>query len=111
MTERMKKNYPMLQAIHQCSKKERKELLKCCRPTVINAICDCIPNVVHGNIPITNHQKGLLRKNIPILKELTQPRISAASKKKLIVQKGEGFLSAILGPALNALTGILGLSK
>ena len=77
---------------------------------MINAICDCITNVVHGNIPITNYQKGLLRKNIHILRELTLPRKSAASKKKLIIQHGEGFISTIWGPALNALTGILGLS-
>ena len=104
------KAFQFNQVNYRCPKKRRKEMLKSYGPAAINAICDCITNVVHGNIPISTQQKGKLRKKIPVLRELIHPKKSAAYKKKLILQHGEGFLSTILGPAIKVLASAFDLS-
>ena len=60
MTYRMKKNIPSLHALHKCSAAEQKKFLKSARPELINAICDCVVNVVHGKVSVSNYQKNKL---------------------------------------------------
>jgi hypothetical protein len=107
MTERIKRNIGMLNAIHSCSKEDKKLLLKAAKPDLVKAVCDCVVNVVHGRVPISNQVKGKLRKKIKVLKELTNPRKSTARKKKLLVQHGGGLLSSILGPIIKTIAGAL----
>ena len=75
----------------------RKAILKHCDNDLIDTICDCIYNVVKGNVPgvtpatvkkLAPHKSTLLKlmKKIP-LKE----------KKETLIQKG-GFLPLLLAP-------------
>ena len=110
MTHRMKKHYNMLNAIHQCTPDERKQLLRVAKPELIHAICDCIVNVVYGKVPISNYNKCQLRKKVTVLKKLSSSKEAAAKKKKLLIQHGGGFLSTILGPVLKTIAGaVLGV--
>ena len=70
MTHRMKKHYNMLNAIHQCTLDERKQLLRAAKPELIHAICDCIVNMVYDKAPISNYNKCQLRKKVSVLKKL-----------------------------------------
>jgi len=106
MTHRMRKNLPILKALHQCSPAEKKQLLKVARPETINTICDCVANVVHGNIPINSKQKGAFRRKIKVLKVLCDPKRKSTSKKRLLVQHGPGIFTSILGPIIKAITEI-----
>ena len=110
MTQRMKKNYHMLHALNECSPEERKQLLRIARPDLVHAVCDCIVNVVHGKVPISNYKKCQLRKKVTVLKRLSSPKEPAAKIKRLFIQHGGGFLSAILGPVLKTIAGtVLGV--
>ena len=99
MTQRMKRNANMLKALHSCSKNDQKMLLKSAKPDLINAICDCLTNVVYGKIPISSQMKTKLRRKKKVLKELTDPKITTVRKKNLLVQHGGGIIT-------NALEGI-----
>lgn len=107
MTQRMRKNFPMLKALHSCSKSNQKQILKAAKPELIKAVCDCIVNVVYGKVPINTQNKTKLRKKIKVLKELTDPKKPTLRKKKLLVQHGGGILSSILGVVIPTLAGAL----
>ena len=103
MTQRMKNNLDYLKVLHKCSPAERKQILKVAKPETVNTICDCIANVVHGNIPINVKQKSKLKKKIKILKSLCDTKKNSSSKKKLLVQHGAGIFSSILGPIIRTI--------
>ena len=97
MTQRMKRNAHMIKALHSCSKNDQKILLKSAKPDLINAICDCITNVVYGKIPISSQVKTKLRRKKKVLKELTNPKVSTVRKQNLLVQHGGGIITQALG--------------
>lgn len=106
MTQRMKRNAHMIKALHSCSKNDQKILLKSAKPDLINAICDCITNVVYGKIPITAQVKTKLRRKKKVLKELTNPKVSTVRKQNLLVQHGGGIITQALGGIAKLLLGL-----
>ena len=103
MTNRMLKNSEFLKLLHQCPPKQRIAILKTAKPSLINAVCDCITNIVHQKVPITSQQKGVLAKKKKVLRELSNSKTGTGRKKKLLVQHGNGILKTILGTILSAL--------
>jgi len=108
MTQRINKNLHLLKALHQCSNKEtQKNILKTAKPELIHAICDCILNILKGNVSITKYQKKKLLLNKKVLRQLAQRKRNSTYRKKLLVQHGAGFLTSILGPVLKTLAGAI----
>ena len=70
MTKRMKRNLDWLNALSCCTKSEQKQLLLTARPERINAVCDCIKNVLNGNIPVNQKVKQKLSSKKKVLREL-----------------------------------------
>ena len=105
MTQRVNKNLSLLKTLHQCSLAEQKNILKSARPELVNAICDCILNILQGNVPISTYHKRKLKAKKDILRKLVHPRKNSSHRKKLLVQHGAGFLTSILGPVLKAIAG------
>ena len=106
MTKRMKKNASMIKMLHSCSKKNQKRILENAKPDLINAICDCITNVVYGKVPISSQYKSQLRKKKKVLKELTNPKVSTVRKRSLLVQHGGSIILKALGGISNLLLGL-----
>ena len=106
MTQRMKRNANMIKALHSCSKNDQKMLLKSAKPDLINAICDCLTNVVYGKIPISSQMKTKLRRKKKVLKELTDPKVTTVRKKNLLVQHGGGIITNALGGIVKFLLGL-----
>ena len=71
MTRRMKRNAEFIKALHSCSKKYQKVLLKRAKPDLINAICGCLTNIVYGKVPISK-LKSQFRGMKKILLEFNQ---------------------------------------
>ena len=79
-----------------CQPKIRNAILKNCENDLIHTICNCVYNVVKGNIPgltpekvnkLACHKTSLIKltKKVPIKKKVT-----------ILVQKGGGFLPFLL---------------
>ena len=115
-----KKKASILYALYHLNNEERAALLKKARPALVKVICECALNILSGNIPLTKSQKSNLRKHVHILRKLVvaEPghrngvdrKHFGRKKKKLIVQKGSGFIPALLAPLLGTLLSSL-LSK
>ena len=104
MTKRIVKNLELLKALNKCNKPEQKKLLKVIRPEVVNAICDCVQNILKGKIPISSSEKRLLQSKKNVLRQLVDRKNKTVKRKKLLAQHGAGFLGALIGPAIAALT-------
>ena len=86
----------LLRVLSHCKQKIRNAIVKNCENDLTHIICDCVYNVVKGNVPgltqeivnkLARHKKSLitLTKNVPI-----------EEKRKILVQKGGGFLPFLL---------------
>lgn len=101
-----RKQLDQLKLLNSCPRKLQKTILKKLPSPCIKAICECCLNVLKGNVPLSKHQKGGLRKHKGTLRKLADRKPSLFTKKKLIVQKG-GFLNILLPAALSALAGLM----
>lgn len=98
-----KEQLQQLELLNICPQKLRKNLLKNINQEGIKAICECCLNVLHGNIPLSEKQKGSLSKHKRTLRTLAERKVALSKKRKLIIQKG-GFLNILIPTALSVLS-------
>ena len=86
----------LLRVLGHCQPKIRNAILKNCENDLIQIICDCVYNVVKGNIPgLTQEQVNILARHKASLIKLTK-KLPIKEKRKILVQKGGGFLPFLL---------------
>ena len=107
MTKRITKSLELIKALNHCNGIGKKQLLKTAQPEVVNAICDCIHNVLQGNVLLSKHHKSKLKAKKDILRNLVDRKNKVPIRKKLLIQHGSGFLSSILGPVIKVISGVL----
>ncbi|GBL70998.1 hypothetical protein AVEN_70372-1 [Araneus ventricosus] len=100
-----KEQLQQLELINICPQKFRKEILKSINEEGIKAICECCLNVLHGNISLTEKQKGSLSKHKRTLRTVAERKVALSKKRKLLLQKG-GFLNILIPTALSVLSGL-----
>lgn len=100
-----KKYVSLLEALRDASKEQRIALLKTADRKLIKYICECALNVVRGVVSLKNSQLKKLRKHKQVLRKLAKKGSvkSWQAKKRVIVQKGGGFLPLLLEPVLSVL--------
>jgi hypothetical protein len=107
MSDRLRRNAPLLRILHKAGPAVRRRLLHAhCTKDFINCVCECTKNIIKGNVNLTPSQKESLRRRKNTLHQLVLKKVSLKKKKK-IIQSG-GFLGAILGPIIGALGQFLG---
>jgi hypothetical protein len=107
MSARLRRNAPLLRALHKATPSVRKQILRSnCRGDFIDCVCECARNILKGNVPLNSAQKQALRRRKKILHQLALKKTSQKKKKKLI-QSG-GFLGALLGPIVSVLGSLFG---
>lgn len=90
-------------------KKARKKsiFLKKCSNSVVKCVCECALNLLRGNIPLTQRQKSRLASYKRTLRTLSKKKVPLFKKRRLLVQKGEGFLSFLIPAAVSVLTTLI----
>ena len=83
----------LLRVLSHCKPKIRNTILKNCEDDLIHIICDCVYNVVKGNVPQEKVNK-LARHKTSLIK-LTK-KVPIKEKRKILLQKGGGFLPFLL---------------
>ena len=71
---------------------------------LVHCICDCVHNILQGNIPVSEEETEILKKHTECLRKLVNKKTSYREKKQLI-QEGE-FLGSLI-PTLVGLVGKL----
>ena len=86
----------LLSVLGHCQPKIRNAILKNCENNLIHIICDCVYNVVKGNVPgLTQEKVNKLACHKTSLIMLTE-KVPIKQKRKVLVQKGDGFLPFLL---------------
>ena len=103
---RIKANYHELHVLKNARPKLRKAIVSNCNKDLLNSICECVLNVLNGNIRISDCTKRKLRKFRTSLRSLVDKRLPLVCKRRVIQQRG-GFLVPLLSAVLPALSGLL----
>ena len=100
-----KKTASILKALYYLNNNQRKAILKSADRALVRAICECIFNVLSGNIQISIENKKRLNKHKTILRKLTNPqkKRSWVQRKKILIQKGSVILPFLIQPVMSIL--------
>ena len=96
-----------LEKVKDC-KQKRNAIIDHAGKELVHCICDCVLNVLNGNIPLEYEEKKRLKRHRNCLRELVKKKTSDKKRKQLI-QEG-GFLGALI-PILSGLVGKLFLGQ
>ena len=105
MAKRFEKNVDYLSVLCKCDPKLRPAIIEQADQQLIKVICDCIENILSGNVSIPPESKKKLSRHKRLLREL-RSKNSLKFKKKKLIQSG-GFLPALLGPLLGVVGGLV----
>jgi hypothetical protein len=95
--DKINKNKYIIHSLSNCSKKIRKAILQNSNKELLDAITECILNVLNGNIHIDEKFKEKLKPHSKLLRKIIETK-NLKKKRALLVQKG-GFLQYLI-PAL-----------
>lgn len=82
-------------------------ILRKCPNSLIKALCECCINILNGNVPLSKHQKNKLSPYRKIVRNLGKKSVPLYKKRRLLVQKGEGFLSFLIPAAVSVLSSLI----
>ena len=86
----------LLRVLGHCQPKIRNTILKNSENGLIHIICDCVYNMVKGNVPGFNQEKvNKLAHHKTNLIKLTK-KVPIKEKRKILIHKGGGFLPFLL---------------
>lgn len=104
--ERLSKNEKFLRKLKRGPKEERKKLLEKCTPDQVKVICDICYNILEGEVKLKDWQQKKLFKSADTIRTLGRKgKTSLSKKKQVLVQQGEGFITALLVPIISGLIG------
>lgn len=106
MSQRLKRNFPLLMWLCRAKPKAAKSVLKVVDRDVLETIGECCVNVLKGNVPLTPSQKKRLYKHRSTLRRLASTKRASDKVKRGLVQKG-GFLGSLLLPLISTLAPLL----
>jgi len=106
MSENVRKHLHHLHVLHceSCNPKIVKALLA--DKDVFQCVCEIAINVLRGRVTLKPSQEAELKKFKKLLYKIADKQLTLASKRKVLVQKGSGFLPALLIPALSFLSSL-----
>ncbi len=107
MSKRIKKHIKLLKVLKKAKPDERKIVLQTAENGLLFCLCECIKNVLNGNVDLSKARHCELAKHAGVLRKLADRKIPVHTKRNLLVQKG-GFLPALLAPILGIASGLIG---
>ena len=103
--ENLNKQADTLKVLVNCKQKLRNAILKNADRDLIDAVCQCINNLLIGNLDISESDKKELHKYRHVLRKLVK-KSSLKQKQKILVQKG-GFLQYLIPAAITGISEII----
>lgn len=100
-----KKTAIIVKALYYLNKSQRNAILKLADRNIVRAICECILNVVSGNVKVSKNSLKRLKKHKHFLRELASPKKKPSWKKRkqILVQRGSGILPLIIPSVMSFL--------
>jgi hypothetical protein len=106
------KHVDFLKKLKRCGKSHKAQLISGCERGEVNALCECVDNILRGVVKPTTRQKNRLKKHFNVLANLADPKIHWGDKQTYLkTQQGGALLSTVLGIALPTLIALLTSQK
>ena len=105
MSDVIKSQLGYLDLLSRCNEKYRKAIISNADKGLITALCECVYNVLQGNIKVDEKTLQILHKYRLAIRKLCK-KSCLKKKKKILVQKG-GFLQYLLPLVLSTLPTLL----
>jgi hypothetical protein len=104
--KRLDRNADVLSYLLRAQPKIRRSIIEGSTKDVVDTLCECILNVINGNVPVTAQQKRQLIRHKSDLRKLVTGRVNLTEKKR-VLQKGGFFpiLAKVLAPVVGSLLG------
>ncbi len=106
MSKWLRKNLELLKILKKAKPNQSIILLESAENDLICCLCECIDNVLHGNVKLTAAKKKELAKHATVLQNIVDRRTKVHKKRALLVQKG-GFLPALLAPVIGIASSLI----
>jgi hypothetical protein len=106
MSQRIQELLPELKRLGRMRSDKRKKYIKTCSPKFIHQLCECVQNLLKGNVPLQMKHLKCLQRYKQSLRKLTLKKTAVNTRKK-ILQKG-GFLGFLLKPLIAGLISLVG---
>lgn len=100
MSACIRRNRVLLERLFKARGATRRIILNNAQPDFLNALCEIAFNVLNGKIPLTRRQYSQLQKQKTGIRNFASKSVSLSKKKKLVNQKGGGFIFPLLSAAL-----------
>lgn len=97
------KQLPLLEVLTKVNDKSRKKILKYCDQKLVEAIAECVYNILRDNVQISQQRVNKLKKYKKTLRDLANPQTKLNKKHNIIVQSGGSFLPLVLKPIVSYL--------
>ena len=110
MSQVVKNNRGFLQLLAVCPAHQRQFLLRTASPQQLHALVQVLYNILMRHIPISEENNRILLPYKDVLLDLASPNVPYETKKRILVQEGDGFIQDLLIPAVTSL-GFLMLYK
>lgn len=88
-------------------KKKRSLLIDYANKEQLDAIAECVQNILHGIVPLSDLQKQKLIRYRNTMRALTLANLPLTQRRRTLVQSG-GFLGSLIPIAVSALSSIFG---
>lgn len=98
----IKRHAPHLQVLATAKRGMRNAIIASADKNLIDAVCECCKNSLHGNIRHSERDKRRLKHYKRWIKTVMNKKVGIKSKKKILQQRG-GFLPMVLGPLVSGI--------
>ena len=106
VSKHVKEHFFIILGLKALSDEVKKSIMKNASKDLILALMEIVSNVIYGNVDISSEHVRELKKHAKILQEMAN-RKTSMKRRREIVQQG-GFLAALAGPLLAAVTPLIG---
>jgi hypothetical protein len=106
MLNEIKKHIDLFKFLCSCNNKVRTNIIKGLSKEHILCICECILNILNGNIELDNNDKERIKRFRKYLRKLVKKGQSLRKRKQILVQKGGSFLPLLLPIIVSAVSSL-----
>lgn len=107
MSKRIESNSHLLNLLCTCNKRQRTAIIETLNKNQLLAICECVDNVLGGNVHLDKSSFNKIANKRKFLREIVKRKPSQKKKKQDLIQVG-GALPALLIPAISLASSIIG---
>ena len=106
----MKKHLDFLNLLSKTHPFQQRALLETDEPDQVCAICECIYNIMHGNIPVPEGIKEELPPRRQMLRDLADTKV-LKNKERNTLTEWKFNLGALITPVISSVLGFIKNSK